>query len=160
MMEDRRVGVAGLGSPHGDDAGGWLEIDLLRQERLPASVTLHKLRGGHEILDLLEGIDELILIDAVASEGQPGQIHELTWPDPRIDQMRAASTHLLDVAQALELAVAVGLPASRVVLFGIEPRSARPAAGPSDVLIAALPVLVQRIVRFLTVRQAGPGHEA
>ena len=72
------IRIIGIGSPFGDDAVG-LEVARmlagrrreLRSDRVPiAQVTA--------LVDLLEGAEAVILIDAVRSGALPGTIHEFS----------------------------------------------------------------------------------
>ena len=75
--------IVGLGSPHGDDQLGWVAIDLLRP-RLPAGTSAHKVRGGLELIECLDGHDAAVVIDAASPAGRPGSIRSFTWPCPEL----------------------------------------------------------------------------
>jgi len=112
------IRVIGLGSPFGDDRVGWYLIECL-SGRLPAGVEAIALdRPGAGLLDALQGVDRLILFDAVLGASKPGEILCL---DPASAQSGAAvlSSHGLDLAQTLELAAALDRWPARIEVFGI-----------------------------------------
>ena len=92
--------IVGLGSPHGDDQLGWVAIDRLRP-RLPAGIAAHKVRGGIELLECLEGQDAAVVIDAAAPAGRPGTIRSFAWPSPELAGCAPWSTHGLGLVEAL-----------------------------------------------------------
>lgn len=102
--------IIGLGSPYGDDQVGWKVIDLLcaRLGTDDGTPKLAKAATPSNFLDLLEGGERLVLIDACQGLGPPGEIRCLTWPDSQIRQIRPAAGHLLSVHDALRLAEAIG----------------------------------------------------
>ena len=73
------------------------------------------------LIDTWEGVDAVWLVDAVSSGAEPGTVHR---HDASKEELPAAlfdtSTHHMGLAEAVELARAVGrLPATTIV-FGIE----------------------------------------
>jgi len=74
----------------------------------------------------MEGIDTLILIDAVHSHSKAGTIFRFTLPQDleKIEKLAwgtgASSTHSFGLAEALTLAHTLEVLPAHVVLFGIE----------------------------------------
>jgi hydrogenase maturation protease len=107
--------VIGLGNAsRGDDAAG-----LVAARRL----------GGleHEgdplaLLDLWEGAELALVIDAVSSGSEPGTIHRFdVGAGPLPVRMRSStSTHAVGLAEAIELARALGRLPARLTVYGIE----------------------------------------
>ena len=119
--------IIGLGNPFlGDDAVGiWVARQLHAYKQTSASI----LEGGLAGLNLLhdmEGIDRLILIDAVHSHSKAGTIFRFTLPQDleKIEKLAwgtgASSTHSFGLAEALTLAHTLEVLPAHVVLFGIE----------------------------------------
>ncbi len=125
--------VLALGSAHGDDRAAWLVTDRLKREQitgLKADIVSEPLA----ILNYLEDCKTLILLDACRTGGEPGTIHRLVWPDPRIQSDVSNSTHGFGVASVLAMAEALGRLPPRVVLLVIEADNCQPG----DELSAAL----------------------
>jgi hydrogenase maturation protease len=123
------VRILGIGSPFGDDKLGWDVITKLRRclqesgliQRLPAyqlSLTTCD-RPGSSLLELMQGAELVVLIDAVSSGGPVGTLLRLQG-----EQIEAAegllSSHGFGVASALALAKALNALPARVVLWGME----------------------------------------
>ncbi len=113
------IRVIGLGSPFGDDQAGWQVVERLRGY-LPTDVDLVKLdRPGSALIRWMQGVEHLILVDAVVSGAVPGSLIRLT-PETVATAQAHFSTHDLDLAQTLRLAAALGSLPAEVELFGIE----------------------------------------
>jgi len=109
--------VIGLGSPFGEDRAGWLVIDRL-QGRVPASVEVIALdRPGAALVNWMRDCEHLVLIDAVLAPEKCGtyallKIDELVQPS-------AVSGHMLNLAETVALAKALGHPPKRLEVYGI-----------------------------------------
>ena len=76
------------------------------------------------LLDAWDGADALWLVDAVLSGAAPGTVHRLDASREELPaELFRASTHHLGLAEAVELARALGRLPSRVVFYGIEAAS-------------------------------------
>jgi hydrogenase maturation protease len=114
--------VAVLGSRYrGDDAAGPLVGDLLRARGIDV------LDCGDEPTRLIEpfaGLDVAVVVDAVRSEAEPGTVHRVEALDGALPRdLRLASSHAFGVAEAVDLARALGRAPRSVVVVGIEGRA-------------------------------------
>ena len=139
--------ILGIGSPAGDDQAGWLLVDALRARGVEADgrVALAKLdRPGASLLACLEGVDRVILVDALQSGGTPGDIHRWTEADwGAVDA--DLSSHGFGVLAALALAQALGSLPQRVEVVGIEIASAVPGEPVSPAVREAVAQLAERL---------------
>jgi hydrogenase maturation protease len=146
------VRVLGIGSPSGDDQAGWLTVDALLAGAMPCGgeVMIEKLdRPGASLIPRLEDASWVILIDAMQSNGQPGQVRhfgEEDWPDYR----QGLSSHGFGVLEALSLARELGSLPPRLDLYGIEIGSDLPGAPPAAAVQDAARQLAQRIAGELS----------
>ena len=147
------IRIVGCGSANGDDRVGAMTIDALRRRDV-GGASLHLARGGDELLDLLDGHGTLILIDAMVSGAAAGVVHELTWPHPRLQQLRPGSTHDLNPAAALLLAEALGVLPPRVIILAVEAAQFTPAAPPSEAVADGITRLQQRVHELIASRIA------
>jgi hydrogenase maturation protease len=110
-----RILVAGLGSPHGDDAIGWRVVDLLADharmrytagDRPPA--TFRKFRTPIDLVSGLADIDQLHLVDAGAAEGDASPVTRIDYRSSedrsRLQSLWSVGTHDLGCLEALRLA--------------------------------------------------------
>ena len=98
------------------------------------------------LLDLWDGLDTVVVVDALRSNASPGTLHRIDAEDgPLPRDVRLASTHAMGIADALELGRTLGRAPRRVVVLGIEGASfgmgeaMTPAvAGAIDELVASV----------------------
>ncbi len=112
--------VLGLGNPVlTDDGVGFVVVEEVRKRLPTADVTVSQASvGGLSLLELVVGYDRVVIIDAIrTAAGKPGEIHHLS-PDDFRGSIRAASTHDVDLATALELGRQLGMeiPGEMVIL--------------------------------------------
>ena len=113
------IRVIGLGSPFGDDQVGLRVIQLLTGH-LPETIDLVALdRPGSTLINWMQGVEHLVLIDAVRSGATPGELIRL---DPtELDSGGARLTsHDLALAETLRLAATLGSLPPRVDIYAVE----------------------------------------
>ncbi|HTP01148.1 MAG TPA: hydrogenase maturation protease [Anaerolineales bacterium] len=120
--------VVGIGQTlRGDDAAG-VEAVHRWQSEYPKTVGRPDIRvefselPGLALLDLLEGFDAALLVDAVQSGAEAGTIHRLSLDDLAAFGTETKSAHGWGAAETLQLGVQLGLPVAgiRLRLIGIE----------------------------------------
>jgi len=123
--------ILGIGqSLRGDDAAG-LEAVKLWQAQHPDSVTQVQVElselSGLDLLDLLEGMDAAILVDAVQSSACAGTVIRIGADELASFTPGSGSAHGWGVAETLEMGRSLypSLADCRISLIGIE-------AGPMD----------------------------
>ena len=89
---------------------------------LPPGASLDAREGEPTaLLDAWERADSLWLVDAVSSGGVPGAVHRLDASDRELPaELFRASTHHIGLAEAVELARALGRLPERTIVYGIE----------------------------------------
>ncbi len=146
--------VIGVGHPdRGDDAAGWLVIDLLQGR---PDLTLRRVTADPSSLltdPLWSTAGQVIIIDAVRTGSEPGTI--LRWTHDELLAVAPPSgsgTHDLGVATSLGLARALGRMPRDLTLIGIEGSHYDPGTPPSHAVLTA----VEQVARSLDVREAPP----
>lgn len=145
------IRIIGVGSPFGDDRLGWVAAEQLRQSRRfaafpPDSISIStRDRPGVLLAPEWEAAAKVLLLDAVRSGAPPGTLHRVEGREI-VSRGRSLSSHGLGVAEALELARALGAPVEACVLHGIEadPRNDRGEIV-SAAVQRALPALCNRV---------------
>ena len=143
--------VLGLGqSLRGDDAAG-LEAVRFWQQTYPrtagqVNVILSEL-PGMGLLDLLDGMESAVLVDAVHGEAAPGSLHRVAPEKLESFTSASASAHGWGVAETLHLGRMLypELDSYRITLIGIEAGSLGMGPGLSPAVQAALPVAAKMI---------------
>jgi hydrogenase maturation protease len=105
----------------GDDAAGLAVLRLLEGE-LPAGVRVLGCEGEPvALLAAWEDCDTAFVVDATHSGAEVGAVRRiLAHEAPLPDDLGRASTHVLGVAEAVELARALGKLPARTIVYGIE----------------------------------------
>jgi hydrogenase maturation protease len=165
MTDGRRL-VLGIGNPdRGDDAIGCQVVRLLRG-RLPAGIeALHHVGDATAILKDLEGADVVFLVDAAVSGATPGTVRRFDAARQVLPSgLMEVSSHGFGVAQAIELARALGSLPRRCIVYAIEGRQFEPGAPLSAEAAGAATAVADRILHELRSTANGhtsrPMHEA
>lgn len=142
-----RILIIGIGSPVGDDRIGLVAAERLCRQELGADVAVQAAeRPGIRLIDLWSPGDDVILIDAVHVGARPGSLFRILAE--RIESTTSpCSTHGIGVAEAIGLARVLGRLPRRLVLFGVEIAPSPRGAELSPGIRAALPGLIERVVR-------------
>jgi len=118
--------VIGLGNPlRGDDGVGVRAIQMLAAQALPPGVQLAD--GGTQglgIVNLMEGQQRVVLIDAAEVGRAPGQFVRFTLDEAQLrGNGQHLSVHAAGLRDALLLAQALKVLPDEVVIFGVQPAS-------------------------------------
>ena len=158
--------IIGLGNQYRRDDG----VGLVVAQRLKAAAPEHArvLEESGEGVALMESwkdADAVILIDAVHSGAKPGALHRLdahTQPIPT--SFFHYSTHAFGVAEAIELARALGQLPRCLIVYGIEGKTFEAGVGLSPEVERAAQKVAERVLRDLQVlggfRPFSSGHSA
>jgi hydrogenase maturation protease len=144
-----RVLVLGLGNIllRDEGLGVWVAESLARRFEFPPEVAV--LEGGTLGLDLLprlDGVERLLLIDAVALGRSPGDLVRLEGEAVPAALDVKISPHQVGVQDLLAVARLVGAEPPHVVLWGMEPERLGPGTGFSPRIEAAIPALVASVL--------------
>jgi hydrogenase maturation protease len=146
MAAIRIIGIGNLF--RGDDALGLLAARRLR-ERLNESVEVLEAEGdGLALLDLMEGADQVVLIDAVKGVGQPGATVRLDLSvESRWGTLAPCSTHAMGIAEAIDLARVLGRLPKQVILYGIEVEFLESGAALSESVCGGLDRVIEQVLK-------------
>ncbi len=140
--------IIGLGNPsRGDDAAGLLAARLVRALSGGAVDVRESAAGGAALPELMEGAERVILIDAARSGREPGTVHRLEASAGRIAREDfPCSTHDMGLADAIELARALGTLPRQVIVYGIEAGSLEAGAAVTSAVRLAVETVARRIL--------------
>jgi len=151
-MTGARTLVVGIGSPHGDDAAGWVVADRLMENGEKQGVSVRKAKSPADLLDLLDWLDHvgcLIVCDACRGLDRPGQSRCWIWPTTEFAPLHFSGTHDLSLPAVLALARQLKRLPGRVVICGVEGKNRGAAESMSYEVRAAIPELLAQIMREL-----------
>ncbi|RQW86193.1 MAG: HyaD/HybD family hydrogenase maturation endopeptidase [Geobacter sp.] len=134
-----------------DDGVGVRVVQCLASHYVfPAGVTV--LDGGTLGLDLLpflEGLEHLLIIDAMVTGGPPGTIARLTGDDIPIAFETKLSPHQMGLKDLLAVSLLQGNTPPDTVLLGVQPESIQMGLDLSPSVEAQLQTLVEMSLREL-----------
>ena len=111
--------ILGIGSPLGADRAGWAVAEAVAEGLGDPDACECLDRPGAALVERLEEANDLVLIDAMRAGLAAGEVRELS----RAEMLTGGpllSSHGLGVAQALELARALGVVPEGLRVFGVE----------------------------------------
>jgi hydrogenase maturation protease len=147
---ESRIVVAGFGNVLlGDDGFGVEVIKRLQTFTLPVHVEAFDIGiGGMElVLKLMDGFNEMIVVDAVRRGNAPGTLYLFPpseadlylRPEERIDP------HLAEPTGSMRMAMKLGILPEKIVVVGCEPESCALGLGLSSPVKAAVAGAVEKI---------------
>jgi hydrogenase maturation protease len=139
--------ILGVGNEYRcDDAAGLMVARRLRERSLPGVEVREHDGEAASLMDTWRGAGEVILVDAVVADAEPGQILRLdvhAQPIPRT--LFRCSTHAFGAAEAVELSRALGELPPRFIVYGIVGKSWAPGTDCSQEVVSAI-ATIERLV--------------
>ncbi|MGI8574340.1 MAG: hydrogenase maturation protease [Egibacteraceae bacterium] len=161
MAECRSVLVAGVGNIFlGDDGFGSEVARRLAARPLPEGVRVkdYGIGGIHLAYDLLNGVDQLVLIDALPSGAEPGTVSLLHVDPDEQTERGTVDSHAMDPATVFASLRGLGGTLPPTVVVGCEPAEVSERMGLSPVVEAAVEPTVEQLVTLLSEPDNGLGH--
>jgi len=155
-----RMVVIGVGNPYRrDDGVGPAAVERLRRRGLPGVILAECDGEPTRMLDLWTGADLAVVIDALRTGApRPGAIHRRSLRHPSMRGMGSASSHAVDLGDAVALAAALDRLPGTLLLYAIEAADTSLGVGLSPAVEAALDDLLDEIADELTSRPVAPTH--
>ncbi len=144
--------VLGLGNAlRGDDGVGPAVIEWLDRQALPPGVeTIDGGTSGLDIVSILMGRAQAIIVDAADIDQAPGQWVHFT---PAAAQLQGSGTplslHSAGLADALALGAALQVLPKTIVIYGVQPQNLDWTTQLSDVVQVAVTEVGQAILQEL-----------
>jgi len=138
--------IFGIGNEYrGDDAGGLIVARLLKERLADSAIVIEQTGDGAALIEAWRGAETVIIIDAVMSGAAPGTIHRFDAnARPILKDAFRCPTHAFGVAEAIELARALGELPRSLVVYGIEAKNFAAGVGLSPEVERAVGEVVRR----------------
>lgn len=152
MNDSKKTLVAGIGNIfNGDDGFGVEVAQRLVTRAVPNDVRVedYGIRGVHLALELLEGYDLLVLVDAMALGEPPGTV-ALVEPAADDDCAEPLDAHSMDPRAVLAMVAEMGGKVGRVLVVGCQPANLEEGIGLSPAVTAAVDPAVRMVEDVLT----------
>ena len=148
----RKTAVMGAGNIlMSDDGIGVRAVETLKElGGLPDDIDL--IDAGTATLDalpLLDGVERLIIVDAVKGGGPPGTIYQFSPED--ISEIRSGkiSLHQISLLEALASNSLLGSTPPEIVIVGVEPQDISSGTDLSPKIAGALPKVIEAVFALL-----------
>ena len=118
-MSDHLGLVIGVGNRfRGDDGAGPATAERLGSKEIEA---IEYAGDGTQLMTLWEGVDRVVIVDAMRTRNAPGTVRRFDAVHERLDQgLFAQFSHEIGVAEGVELARTLGRLPARLSVYGIE----------------------------------------
>lgn len=140
MEAYRRRAIIGVGNVlMGDDGlGVHAARRILERELAPSVLVMDGGTEGLGLMDVIVGLERLVLIDCVRGHEVPGTVYCFDWGVmPGLGRTTSATLHDVSVADVLQhVALIAELP--RTTVIGVEPESVRIRVGLSETVQSRL----------------------
>lgn len=144
--------VLGVGNTLLSDEGFGVHVVelLVKKYKLPKEV--YALDGGTLGMDLLyylEGVENLLIVDAVEARREPGALIRLEGDEVPAFLSLKVSPHQMGIPDMLAAAKLKGSFPKNIVLWGVQPASLEVGLELSEVVAPLVDVAVERVVEEL-----------
>lgn len=147
--------VAGIGNIFCSDDGFGVEVaQRLVGRSMPDDVHVedYGIRGMHLALELLEGYDLVVLVDAMSCGEPPGTVF-LMEPDPVGQDVPPLDAHRMDPYAVLGMVNELGGEIGRVLIVGCEPSLIEEGMGLSPVVAAAVDGAARMVEELISEKE-------
>lgn len=147
MTDDLSIKIIGVGNAfRGDDGAGVAVARAMQTKGLPGVAVVEATGEGASLIEAWQGVEVVILVDAVHSDTEPGTIYRFDAREtPLPTQFFHYSTHAFSVAEAIELARVLDQLPPRLIVYGIEGKTYEAGAGLSLEVAQGVEQVVERI---------------
>jgi hydrogenase maturation protease len=146
--------IAGIGNIFNSDDGFGCEVaQRLAGRPMPDDVRVvdYGIRGVHLALDLLEGYDLVVLVDALSGDDVPGTVC-LLEPHPGTEDAEPLDAHRMDPQAVLAMVAELGGEIGRVLVVGCQPAELGEGIGLSPPVAAAVAPAVRMVEDLIAER--------
>jgi hydrogenase maturation protease len=150
--QEKRVVVLGLGDPFHQDEGVGVHVLRMLADNpwLPDAELLEGSPARLTEISRVDGIDKLVVVDALRSGRTPGSIARVSLKDITEQPSPLLSMNeqlLLDTLSTLRQ---LGLRVGEIVIFGVEPGQTGWGTDLSEEVAGCLPYLAMRVQREIS----------
>jgi hydrogenase maturation protease len=151
----KKTVVLGTGNELFKDEGVGVHASRILQTKLtPSSSDVEVIDGGTspDIWSLIDGVDKLIIIDAVRGGCESGTIYRFTPQQIVAERGLITSVHQMGILENLSLMELVGGKPEETVIIGVEPSELEPGLELSAKLQERMPKIIQTVLEEISSR--------
>jgi len=154
-----RIVVLGVGNLLLKDEGIGVHVaEMLEDTPSPPGTVLEVIDGGTlpDVMLALDGVDKLIVVDAVLGGCDPGAVYRFRPDDIGPHGMTVTSPHQIGFLDDLWMMARFGQGPKDVVIIGVEPEDKSCGLELSATLQERTPLIVSTVLREIDERSGGP----
>jgi len=153
-----RIAIVGVGNTlMGDEGIGVHIAERLKATSLPPDVVV--LEGGTQFWgdeEILNGVEKLVIVDAVLGGGAPGTIYRFALDELEDETEEVKlSCHDMGLIEKLRMTRFAGFAPDRIVVIGVEPATVAWNAGLSEGIEEKIPEIIDAVMAELTSPETG-----
>jgi len=143
--------LLGIGNPwRGDDAAGLLAAHALRTRQISGVTVIETNIVDPAIIEQWQGVDRLVVVDAVVSGAAPGTVHCFNLSRESLPgDISFCSSHAFDLAALLNLARVLDRLPPQVWVFGVEAHDFTPGQAVNETVRLGVAACVAAITDLL-----------
>ena len=142
-----KVVVVGVGNAYRSDDGVGIAVAERLRGQAPGVEVVACEQEPSRLLDAIAGADLAMIVDAVSSGGEAGDVHRFDASERAVPSgVFRGSTHAFGVGEAIELARVLGRLPRRVLVYGVEGREFKAGEGLSPAVTAVVEPLVAELI--------------
>ena len=152
MVNENSITVLGVGNILLTDEGLGVHVVHQLEKEYEFSPAVNIIDGGTmgmELLSYMRGMKKLLLVDAVNGGEKPGTIYEFPHQETENYFTGNISVHEVGMQDILRIRALQEDPLEDAMVIGVEPASLEVGFEPSEIVQAALPDVIQRVIRQL-----------
>jgi len=145
--------IIGLGNSDRGDDGVGIAVARAAAGREVPGVEVIQVPDPTALVDVWDGLDQVVVVDAVTSQQTAGSVTVLDVTDAPLpaEGWAGGGTHALGLAAVVELSRALGRLPRRLVVVGVEAAHFMPGAALSDAVARAVEVATDAALRAVAV---------
>ncbi len=118
----RKILLIGIGNEYRSDDGiGLIVARTIREKQLPHVIVKEESGEGASLMEVWQGFQNVLVVDAVSSGVMPGTIFRIDANKETVPtKFFHYSTHAFSVSEAIELARVMNALPPKMVVYGIE----------------------------------------
>jgi len=154
-MKPKKILILGLGNILlGDEGLGVWIAQQLSSQSLPDEIeVIDGGTAGYELLNLLEGRDKVIIIDAVKTEDKPGSVYKMDLSVLQEDTTMQLSLHQFGLKNVFKMASLMDIN-PEVTLVGVVPKDYQKYhIGLSEDLEKVIPLVIETILQEIEIKE-------
>jgi hydrogenase maturation protease len=149
---DKLLALIGIGNRYRRDDAAGLEVARRLRKAHPPGVKFFEEEGEPAtLIETWSEVEEALVVDAVSSGARPGTLHRFDpIAEPLPLEFFRSSTHVMGIAEAVELARELNRLPGRLVVYGIEGESFDAGEGLTPAVQDAVAALVMDLYAELS----------